>query len=110
MTYPESSTLVWRKNRNHARTFSGKNLGILSHTMIALAVVMAFGLIYLTQAGRIASYDYEAERMDQRIEELSALKDDMAVENARVTAISQIENSATAKEMVKPTEVGFVSE
>ncbi|MDR2336646.1 MAG: hypothetical protein LBE03_00885 [Candidatus Nomurabacteria bacterium] len=102
--------MIWRKNRNRASTFSGRSFGVLSHTMIALAIVMAFGLIYLTQAGRIASYDYEAERMDQKIAELTALKEDMAVENARVTAISQIENSATAKEMVKPTEVGFVSE
>jgi hypothetical protein len=101
---------MWRKNRNHTRAFAGKGLGILSHTMIALAVVMAVGLIYLSQAGKIASYDYEAERLDQRITELTELKEEMAVENARVTAISQIENSTAAKEMVRPTEVGFVSE
>jgi Tfp pilus assembly protein PilN len=106
----ESSVFVWRRNRNQTKASASKNLGILSHTMMALAVVLAFGLIYLSQAGRIASYDYEAERLDQRIAELEVMKEDMAVENARVTAIAQIENSAVAKEMVRPDEVGFVSE
>ncbi|MCL2444613.1 hypothetical protein FWD07_00645 [Candidatus Saccharibacteria bacterium] len=77
----------------------------MTHTVFVALVVTVLGLIYLTQAARITSYDYEAQRIDAQISELTNRKQDLEIENARLTALSAIEESAVAREMTEPTEI-----
>lgn len=75
------------------------------HTVLVALMITVLGLIYLTQATKAYGYDYEARDIDTKIQEISAKKTDLEVENARLTALKSIENSDVAKAMVSPKDV-----
>jgi hypothetical protein len=68
------------------------------------------GLIYLTQAGKVTGYDYEAVAIENEISELSAKRDDLAVENARMTSVAASRDSDVAANMVDGSVGGYVAE
>ncbi|MNY67567.1 Cell division protein FtsL [compost metagenome] len=70
-------------------------------------MITVLGLIYLTQATRATSYDYEAQRVDSEIAELTTKKSDLEVENARLTALETVKNSSVAREMTAPTSTEY---
>jgi hypothetical protein len=72
-------------------------------------IVLVVGLIYLTQAGKVTAYDYEAQRVDREIAELEATRDALAVENARLTSVRESENVAY-EGMVEGSVAGYVAE
>jgi hypothetical protein len=65
-------------------------------------MITVLGLIYLTQATRATSYDYEAQKVDSQIADLTTKKADLEVENARLTALETVKNSSVAREMTAP--------
>jgi hypothetical protein len=99
----------WTRNQNTVKytTVSAK-LGPVSHTIFIGLAIAVLGLIYLTQAAKITNYDYQAQAIDNEIAELTSQKDDLEVENARLTALNTIRNSETAKAMVTPSTTGSV--
>jgi hypothetical protein len=68
------------------------------------------GLIYLTQATRATGYDYEAQKIDTKIADLTSQKTDLEVENARLTALETVRNSTVAREMTSPAATDYVRE
>ena len=60
----------------------------MTHTVLVALMITVLGLIYLTQATKATSYDYEAQEIDAQIAELETEKTDLEVENARLTALS----------------------
>ena len=46
------------RNRNTVAFASAVKLGPVSHTVIVVLMITILGLIYLTQATRVSSYDY----------------------------------------------------
>jgi len=92
------STSSWVRNRNTVR-HTPKTLGSFSQSMILGVLVLIVGLIYVTQGTRATSYDYELSKIDDRISELEAEKEDLAVEQARLTSIARSENSTVALKM-----------
>lgn len=77
--------------------------------MVALMIIV-LGLIYVTQATRTTTYDYEAQKIDSQIADYSEQKDELEVENARLTALETIKNSSVAKEMTTPGSTQYVQE
>lgn len=73
-------------------------------------MIAVLGLIYLTQATRATSYDYEAQAIESQIAELNQEKDELEIENARLTAIENIRNSNVAREMTAATDVQYVNQ
>lgn len=73
-------------------------------------MITVLGLIYLTQATRATGYDYQAQAIDTQIADLSIKKDNLEVENARLTALENIKNSDVAKAMVTPNTTNYVNE
>lgn len=71
-------------------------------------MITVLGLVYLTQATRATGYDYEAQRIDSQIAELSTKKGDLEVENARLTALESVQNSNVAKAMTTPASTDYV--
>ena len=100
----------WNRNQNAVRYKSEIKLGPVTHTVFVALMITVLGLIYLTQAAKITSYDYESEQINTRISELSNIKNDLEVENARLTALHNIEGSGVASTMVEPTDVKYVRE
>lgn len=101
---------TWKRNQNTARFVSAVKLGPVTHTVLVALMITVLGLIYLTQATRATSYDYEAQQIDSKIAELATKKTDLEVENARLTALDTVSNSTVAKEMTTPQKTDYVRE
>lgn len=78
------------------------------HTILVALMVAVLGLIYLTQATKATSYDYEAQKIDNQIAELENQRSDLEIENARLTALESIKNSSVAKEMTEPVSTEYI--
>ena len=100
----------WNRNQNTTRFASNVKLGPVAHTVLVALMITVLGLIYLTQATRATGYDYEAQKIDSKIADLTTKKTDLEVENARLTALENVQNSSVAKAMTEPTQTDYVSE
>ena len=83
-------------------------LGPVAHTVLVALMITVLGLIYLTQATRATSYDYESQKIDNQIADLSTKKSDLEVENARLTALETVKNSTVARELTTPASTEYV--
>lgn len=100
----------WQRNQNTVAFASAIKLGPISHTVIVALMITVLGLIYLTQATRVSGYDYAANTISDKISSLTEQKNDLEIENARLTALQTVKNSNVAKAMTTPTDVQSVSE
>jgi hypothetical protein len=104
MSYQRTTTFNrrsqnWNRNQNTVAFASNVKLGPVTHTVLVALMITVLGLIYLTQATRATSYDYQAQAIDDKIAALSNEKTDLEVENARLRALESISSSSVAKEM-----------
>lgn len=100
----------WSRNQNTTRFTSSIKLGPVAHTVLVALMIVVLGLIYLTQATRTTSYDYEAQRIDSQIAELNEQKSDLQVENARLTALQNVKSSSVAAAMSTPASTDYITE
>lgn len=100
----------WGRNQNTVAFASAVKLGPVTHTVLIALMITVLGLIYLTQATRSSSYDYAASEVDSQISALTDQKKDLEVDNARLTALKEVQNSSVAKNMTTPTETHHTSE
>lgn len=100
----------WNRNQNTVAFASSVKLGPVTHTVLVALMVTVLGLIYLTQATRATSYDYEAQKIDTKIADLTNVKTDLEVENARLTALETVRNSTVAREMTSPVVTEYARE
>lgn len=116
MSYQRSQQFVsrrqqqssWNRNQNTVAFVSSVKLGPVAHTVLVALMITVLGLIYLTQATRATGYDYEAQKIDSQIAELTTKKSDLEVENARLTALENISESSVAREMTTPESTEYV--
>jgi len=97
-----------RRNQNTVAFASNVKLGPVTHTVLVALMITVLGLIYLTQATRTTSYDYEAQKIDSKIAELKNEKSDLEVENARLTALETVRNSSVARAMQPASSSEFI--
>jgi hypothetical protein len=97
----------WSRNQNTVAFVSPVKLGPVAHTVLVALMITVLGLIYLTQATRATSYDYEAQKVDSQIADLTTKKSDLEVENARLTALESVKNSSVAREMTTPASTEY---
>ncbi len=100
----------WNRNQNTVAFVSSVKLGPVTHTVLVALMVTVLGLIYLTQATRATGYDYEAQKIDSKIADLTNKKTDLEVENARLTALESVRNSSVAKNLTAPAATDYVPE
>lgn len=100
----------WNRNQNTTRFSSNVKIGPVTHTVLVALMITVLGLIYLTQATRATSYDYEAQAIDSKIASLTTTKTDLEVEDARLTALQTVQNSNVARQMTTPAQTNYASE
>ncbi len=100
----------WSRNQNTVAFASNVKLGPVAHTVLVALMITVLGLIYLTQATRATSYDYEAQKIDDKIADLTTQKTDLEIENARLTALENVKNGTVARAMTKPAQTDYVGE
>ena len=99
----------WTRNRNTIR-HERKGLGPISLIGMFLMLITVMGMIYLTQGTKATSYDYTLNELDSEIAELTAEKEDLAVEKARLTSIATANDSQVAAAMPTASPSGYVAE
>lgn len=97
----------WGRNQNTTRYESNVKLGPVAHTVLVALMITVLGLIYLTQATRATSYDYEIDKIDSQINELAVKKDNLEIENARLTSLNTVKNSTVAAGMTTPSQTSY---
>ena len=97
----------WSRNQNTTRFVSSVKLGPVAHTVLVALMITVLGLIYLTQATRTTSYDYQSQKIDSQIADLTTQKSDLEVENARLTSLQTVKNSSTAQGMTAPASTSY---
>ena len=95
------------RNQNTVAFASPIKLGPVAHTILVALMVTVLGLIYLTQATQATNYDYATQEVESQIAELNIQREDLEVENARLTAIETVKSSDVASAMVSPSEVNY---
>lgn len=100
----------WSRNQNTVAYVSAIKLGPVAHTVIVALMITVLGLIYLTQATRATGYDYETQKIDSQIAELNSQKNDLQIENARLTALETVKNSSVASTMTEPASTSYVQQ
>lgn len=88
----------WTRNRNVIR-HTPKSLGSVSHATILGILVLIVGLIYVAQGTKATNYDYQLSALDSEISELTAKKEDLAVEKARLTSVVAAKSNEVAVAM-----------
>ncbi len=100
----------WNRNQNTVAFTSSVKLGPVTHTVLVALMITVLGLIYLTQATRATGYDYEAQKVDSKIADLTTQKTDLEVENARLTALETVKDSKVAKNLTQPSSTSYVDQ
>ena len=96
------------RNQNILAYQSIVKLGPITNTIMIGLMITVLGLIYLTQAVRITTYDYESNQVDSLIAGLVAKKTDLEVEKARLTSLETLENSTVAQNMTPVSETNYI--
>lgn len=103
-----AATTTFVRNRNTVR-IGGKSLGSISQVVIVSMLTLVFGLIYVAEGTRATSFDYEISAVESEITEMTAKKDDLAVEKARLTSVATAKNSVVAANMEDAVVTGYAA-
>ena len=87
-----------------------RGLGSISQIVIVGMLTLVFGLIYVAEGTKATSFDYEISSVESEIAELSAKKDDLAVEKARLNSVATAKSSTVAAAMEDATVTGYATE
>ena len=97
------------RNRNTVR-HTRKSLGSISQVVIISMITLIFGLIYVAEGTKATSFDYEISAVESEITEMTARRDDLEVEKARLTSVATAKNSTVAAAMEDAVVTGYVSD
>ncbi len=97
------------RGRNTVR-HTKRNLGSISQIVIVSLITLVFGLIYVAEGTKATGFDYEISAVESEISEMTARRDDLAVEKARLTSIAAAKNSTVAANMEQSTVTGYATE
>ena len=103
------TTSTFARNYNTV-TIKKRGLGSISQIVIVVMLTVIMGLIYVSEGTKATSYDYEISNVETEITEMNAKKDDLAVEQARLSSIASAKNSTVAANMEDATVSGYVTE
>ncbi len=97
------------RNRNTVR-LSKRSLGSISQIVIVSMLTLVSGLIYVAEGTKVTSYDYEISKVESEISEMTAKRDDLAVEKARLNSVATAKNSTVAAAMEDATVTGYAAD
>ena len=110
-TYVTRRTMGASFVRNHNTVrHTKKSLGSISQIVIVSMLTLVFGLIYVAEGTKATSYDYEISSVESEISEMTARKDDLAVEKARLSSVAAAKNSVVAAAMEDAAVTGYATE
>ena len=109
VTRREVTGVSFTRNRNTVR-HTKRNLGTISQVVIISLITLVFGLIYVAEGTKATSFDYEISAIESEISEMTARRDDLAVEKARLSSVAAAKSSTVAANMEQATVSGYATE
>ena len=103
------TSIGFARNRNIVR-HSKRSLGSISQIVIVSMLTLVFGLIYVIEGTKATSFDYKISAVETEITEMTARRDDLAVEKARLTSVAAAKNSTVAANMENASVTGYATE
>lgn len=103
---PQASFVRGRNTVRHTK----RSLGSISQIVIVSMLTLVFGLIYVAEGTKATSFDYEISSVESEITEMTAKKEDLAVEKARLNSVAAAKNSTVAAAMEDATVTGYATE
>ncbi len=100
-----SESASWTRERSGRR--SRRGLGRVSYFLVVGMLTLIVGLIYVAQGTKATSYDYQISEIEEQINELEIRKEDLAVEQARLTSLASAGNNKVAVNMEDATASGY---
>lgn len=97
------------RNYNSVAYASSIKLGPVTHTVLVALMITVLGLIYLTQATKATSYDYTVQQIDSKIADLTEQKNDLEIENAKLTSVASASTSTVASTMTEPSTTSYAN-
>lgn len=102
------TSMNWTRNRNVVR-HTQKGVGKVSYAVIVVMLTLIVGLIYVAQGTKGTGLDYQISEVEGEIAELEAKKEDLAVEQARLTSIASASTSEVAVNMEDASASGYAN-
>ncbi len=75
-------------------------LGPVSNTIVLIVLACLLGLLYLSQVTKTNAFGYQINSLQQTQASLKSQHDDLEVSSARLQAMSRVQGSAVAKNLV----------
>lgn len=97
------------RNHNTIR-HTKKSLGSISQIVVIGMLTLVFGLIYVAEGTKATSFDYKISDVESEITEMTAKKEDLAVEKARLNSVATAKNSTVATAMEDATVTGYAAD
>lgn len=104
-----TTTMSFARGRNTVR-HTKRSLGSISQIVIISMITLVFGLIYVSESTKATSFDYQISAVESEITDMSARRDDLAVEKARLTSVTAAKTSAVAAAMPDATVTGYATD
>jgi cell division protein FtsL len=100
---------AWRQNKTLASdTRSLQKIGNVSRGILAVMIVLFFGLFYVSQATRAGALAGPISEMQAKVESLKRENQGLSVEVAKMQSLNEVKKSEVAATLGTPTEVGFI--
>ncbi len=93
-------------NRNYRPHF---RLGKFGFIFVVLALVLASGLLYLSQSNKMAVRGYDIAKLEQERQELLAERERLEIEASRLQSIQEIESGLKSSGMVPVKKINYVT-
>lgn len=103
------TTGSFARGRNTVR-HTKRSLGSISQIVTIGLITLIFGLFYVVAGTQATSFDYEISAVETEISEMTARRDDLAVEKARLASVAAAKSSAVAAVMEDATVTGYATE
>ena len=103
------ASISFARNRNIVR-HTKRSLGSISQIVIVSMLTLVFGLIYVAEGTKATNFDYQISAIESEITEMTARRDDLAVEKARLTSVAAAKASTVAAVMEDATVTGYATE
>lgn len=102
-----TATLTARRNQNLYRQPASIVMGPTSATFVVVALISVLALLYLHQITKTGTLGLEVSDLTKQANQLSAQKQELSVEAARLQSIQATKSSAVAASMVPSGQVSY---
>lgn len=83
---------------------------VLHFNLALLALIVAFGFVYLFQINTLGTRGYEIRQLEQKIKVLQAENKDLQITSSSLSSITQIQKDAESLQMVPAGSVTYIKD